>query len=134
MGNQQLTGWLKKQMLQKKHEHPDDHEWDFDEYYCAAEILNQPDPYTGPQRYCRGYTRKKRDEDGNVVGRFNRCRKHNGAAHKNWQKGLEEADGAGENNVRAMKHGMYAEDTNLKENWSEADQNVFDQVMEWAED
>lgn len=130
MASQKLTGWTKEEMLEKKYEHPDDHEYDFEEYYCLGKIRRQPEDYDGPQRFCKANTRKHEDGDG----RYNRCRFHNGAAGGNWEKSLEAADQAGEGNVRNMKHGMYAEDENLKENWSDADEKVYNKVMNWAED
>jgi len=132
MASEKVTGWTKEEMLQKKHEHPEDHDWSFDELYCCSSIPRQPEDYDRPQRFCKSYTRKHESDDSD--GRYSRCRFHNGAAHGDWQSGTEAADEASEGNVRAMKHGMYAEDENLKENWSDADQILFDQVMDWAED
>jgi len=130
MANRQLTGWTEEQKLEARAEHPSDHRCDFHDFYCLAEIQNQPDEYGGPTRFCKKNTLKKEAEGE----RYNRCRKHNGAGHNDWQSGLDEADGASEGNVRAMKHGMYAEDANLKDNWDEADEKLYEKVMGWAED
>lgn len=130
MASEKVTGWTKEEMLQKEYEHPDDHEWSFDKFYCCASIPRQPEDYDGPERFCKSYTRKHEEGDG----RYSRCRFHNGAAQGDWETSIEAMDQASESNTRAMTHGMYAEDENLKENWSEADQILFDKVMGWAED
>lgn len=133
MASQKVTGWTKAEYLKEKYEHPEDHEYTFEEFYCLAEIPRQPEDYDGPTRYCKANTRTKDDGDG----RHGRCRFHNGAVGSgdgNWEKSLEAADQAGEGNTRRMEHGMYAEDENLKENWSDADQKLFDRVMAWAEE
>lgn len=130
MAKEELTGWTRSEKFQAKQDHPDDHDWNFDDFRCLSEITNQPEDYEGGQRFCKKYTLKK---DGGE-SRHNRCRNHNGAAHKDWESGIEEADGAEEGNARALKHGMYAEDENFKANWSEADQTVYDKVMDWAEE
>jgi hypothetical protein len=131
MASDELTGWTKEEVLRKEYKHPDDHEFDFRRFYCLAEIPRQPPEYDGPPRFCGRYTIFK-DEDERI--RFNRCRFHNGSGHADWESGIEAADGAGEGNVRAMEHGMYAEDENLKENWSDADETIYNKVMGWAED
>ena len=127
MANRKLTGWTKEEKLRQKSEHPSSHEYSFENYRCLAEIINQPDNYDGPVRFCKKYTLKK--DDG---GRYNRCRKHNGAGHKD--DSLEGLDQAEEGNTKAMTHGMYAEDENLRDNWDEADEKLYEKVMGWAED
>jgi hypothetical protein len=132
MAKREITGWTKEDYLQYKHkEHPDDHEWDFEEFYCLNEIICQPEEYDGPTRYCKKYTKPKDGE-----GRYTSCNVHITVTGDD--RGIEpirENDAMPEEgNSRALTHGMYAEDENLKENWSEADEKIYDKVMGWAED
>ena len=135
MAQQEITGWTKEEYLEQKAKHPDSHEYRFEDFYCLCKIAYQPEDYEGPERYCKKYTLlKDEDEEGD---RESFCRNHIGKSN-GWQKGKEVIEEEGhnfdENHAKSLKHGMYAEDENLKENWSEADQTVYDQVMSWAED
>ena len=130
MAKEEITGWGKEEYLQYKfEEHPDDHEWDFEDFYCLKQIIYQPEDYDGPTRYCQKYTKPKDGE-----GRYSKCYVHIGAENGGTEAGLEAGEEFEENNAAALKHGMYAEDENLKANWSEADEAVFNKVMGWAED
>lgn len=125
MASQKVTGWTKEDRERERREHPDDHTWEFEEFYCLAEIPHQPDDYEGPTRYCANYTKRLEGED-----RRPRCRFHD--AEKNWEP--EDENPISEGEARHLKHGMYAEDENLKEDFSEADKKLFEKIMGWAED
>lgn len=130
MAKRELTGWSREELEKERFEYPDDHDVDFEDMYCLKEIIYQPDHYDGPTRYCKKYTKNKPDGSN-----YNHCEVHICSENGGWEKGLEESDGEfEEGNSAAMKHGMYADDENLKENWSEADEKVYDKVMGWAED
>jgi len=132
MASDEVTGWLEQKVKRKRYEHPEDHEFDFEDFYCLADIPRQPEDYDGPQRVCGQYT-KLCDEDAER-DRYNRCKFHNGAAHGNWEKGIEDSDQFEEGNGAAITHGAYADDENLKDNWSDADAKIYERVMGWARD
>lgn len=135
MASDELTGWLEEEYLAEQAEFGGHNGYSFTEWHCLAQIPKQPDDYDGPPRYCKNPTQPKENEAEN--GRGKRCRHHNG-----WMgtDSMEAGIAAGEettfeeNNAAALKHGMYAEDENLKENFSEADEALFDQIMMWAEE
>jgi len=86
-------------------------EWtDFEDYYCLAKIPRQPDDYDGPDRYC-----------AKVAKQNSRCKFHGG----NNEPTLENLDP-----LAAMKHGMKATRENLIKDFSEADQELYDWVVE----
>lgn len=131
MASGELTGWTQPTVSKKRHDHESKYDfqkdWEFDEKFCLAEIRRQPEDYDGPQRYC-GCTTLLGPDD--LDGRRPRCRFHDG----NSADMLEDmGDDIEKGEARAIKHGMYAEDSNLKEDFSEADQKLYEQIMAWAE-
>lgn len=126
MAVEKVTGWTKEDVARERHEHPDDHEYDFEEFYCLTQINRQPPDYDGPPRYCAKYTLLDDDFEN---GRRPSCRFH--------KRNIEDLPDEGrweEGDVTNMKHGMYAEDENLKDDFSEADEKLFEKIMGWAED
>lgn len=130
MASDELTGWTRAKVECRRQEHESkldfQVDWEFEEKYCLNEIARQPPEYDGPPRYC-GNPTSLGDDDKD--GRRPRCRFHDG------YKDIDQhgQDNFKEGNAKAMKHGMYAEDSNLKDDFSEADQKLFEQIMEWAE-
>ena len=119
MASDEITGWTKQKVERKRYEHPSSHEFDFEEFYCLSEIPRQPEDYDGPTRFCGNYTKPR--EENEKGKRYTSCRFHNGAAHGNWEKGIEAGGTFEEGNGAAITHGAYADDENLKDNWSDAD-------------
>jgi len=133
MAQEEITGWTKEDKLEAKAKHPDDHEYDFEEFYCLIQIRYQPEDYDGPPRYCSKYTKLNKNDDEDE-DRYSHCYVHIGNEDKEYDPTPDEEYQFDDGNAANLQHGMYAEDENLKENWSEADQTVYDQVMSWAED
>ncbi len=120
MSRKEITGWTQQEVEEAYEEHPDDHELDFKECYCLNEIPVQPHGYVGPPRYCRNHCATERWRGEQV--RFNACRYH--GANREILKTVE----------KNVKHGMYANDQNLLQNFSKADRILFEQIMSWAEE
>lgn len=109
----------------------------FETAYCITPIPRQPEDYDGPQRYCQRRVGKftpdewalRWDDDYQEYDERTykpKCRFHGGSCN-----GLN-----GDNltpGFANLKHGMYAEDWRLKEDFSEADQQMFDWILSWAD-
>jgi hypothetical protein len=131
MAQGEVTGWTREEMLARKHEWekggtPPREKWDFEEAYCLVKIGKQPEDYDGPQRYCSQTTQIS--DDG--TRRSGACKFH--GLWKNNAEHLEEHQFE-EGNTAAIKHGMYADDERLKEVFTEADQQLYDFIMSWAD-
>lgn len=88
--------------------------YDFEDYYCLSKIPRQPDDYDGPDRYC-----------AKVAKQNGRCKHHGG----NNVPTLENLD-----SLAAMKHGMKATRSNLIKDFSDADRELYNWVVdEWPE-
>lgn len=133
MASQKVTGWTNEQLMEEQAHFEGRHGYDFTDWFCLKQIPRQPDDYDGPDRYCKNPTSPKDDEEGRHPG----CHWHKGVA------GTEAAETAAdhleddqfeEGNTAATTHGMYTEDENLKDDFSEADEELFDLIMGWAED
>lgn len=126
-----VTGWTKEEMFQARHKylqnHPEADEEDFERVRCLVRIGKQPDEYDGPQRYCKKYTLTGDGEE-----RSPNCNYH-GGWNGNYEAGLAAMDPPQEGEARALKHGMYAEDSNLKDDFSEADERLYELIMAWAD-
>jgi hypothetical protein len=129
MARSQVTGWTREEMLARKHEWETGgtrarEKWDFEEAYCLTKIGKQPEDYDGPQRYCKKTTIIDAGE------RPASCKFH----------GLWRNDGEHlvehqfeEGNSAALKHGMYADDDKLRDDFTESDQRLYDFIMSWAD-
>ena len=124
MSADEVTGWTREELRQSIQDHPEDHDLEFHEYYCLGEIRRQPDDYYGEQRYCSKYT----SLGGEGEDRRPRCRFHDGSSDTPEGQKVQPGE------ALAIKHGMYAEDANLIEDFSEADEALFEQIMSWAEE
>lgn len=112
MASNSVTGKTEETIEEMREEH--DHPSAFEKCYCLATIPRQPDDYDGPERYC--VSRK-------VLHPHWICKHHGGAGST---EGLDK--------LAAMKHGMKATVENLIEDFSEADQELYDWItQEWPE-
>lgn len=133
MATEEVTGWTYAEMLDAKEEFENRDSfvakrYSFEESYCLREIAFQPEDYDGPQRFCSKYTLVDRTYEE----RSPQCEFHGGwndASAKGSRENRLEED-----NTRALKHGMYAEDSGLKEEFTEADDKLYETIMGWAED
>lgn len=89
--------------------------YEFEDYYCLAGPLRQPDDYDGPDRYC-----------SQVAEANGRCRFHGG---KN------PAGGRPENldPLANLKHSMYASEDTIRETMTDDERQLYDWIMSWAE-
>jgi hypothetical protein len=90
-------------------------EWyEFGERFCLAKIPRQPEGYDGPKRYCAS-----RNIDGDTYI----CKHHGGAT-----------DPSNLEKLANMKHGMNATREHLVEDFSEADKQLYDWIIdEWPD-
>lgn len=98
---------------------------DFEAAYCLTRIGKQPDEYTGETRWC---TKRALWKDNRDEGKHPSCAFHGGS---------NDADNHNDNlddpGVAAIRHGMYAEDENLRADFSEDDERLYNSVLSWAE-
>ncbi|WP_330630675.1 hypothetical protein [Halocatena halophila] len=107
-----VTGKTNEELERLREEH--DHPTSFEKCYCLAKIPRQPEDYDGPVRYC--VSRK-------VIHPHWICKHHGGAGST---EGLDKLAG--------MKHGMNASVKHLIEDFSDADQELYDWItQEWPE-
>lgn len=113
----------------------EEHDIPFDVAYCLKSIPRQPDEYDGPQRYCRRRAAKKDDDDYEGDGTDKAayavlCPPHGGDVEKQGHKYKDKLDDP----THAITHGAYANDENLKMDFTDEEQNLHDSIMEnWPE-
>lgn len=128
MAQEEITGGTAQDVAELRFKYKDTPKYkktgvSFDTAYCLTAIGKQPDEYNGPQRYC--VNRVSRLEDG---GHAHRCRFHGGNCNADGNTDNLEKPG-----LAALKHGMYATDEHLQEAFTEADQELYDFIMSWAD-
>jgi len=90
--------------------------YDFEDQFCLSKIPCQPDDYDGPPRYCCSR---------NLDYKSKRCKHHGGSGRPN----PENLDP-----LANMKHGMNAKRENLVKDFSEADEQLYNWIVEgWSE-
>lgn len=98
---------------------------DFEEAYCLTKINKQPEDYTGPQRWCTKRALWKDDRD---EGKHPSCAFHGGSNDaENHNENLAEPG------LANLRHGMYAEDENLRADFTEDDERLYNSILSWAE-
>ena len=113
MAKKSISGKTKDELngLREEFENnPASNEQTFEEAYCLAKIPRQPEGYDGPDRYCASTD----------LRRWNLCKFHGGAGCGN----PENLDP-----LANMKHGMYATEENLVEDFDEKDQALYNWVL-----
>lgn len=124
MAAEEVTGYDHDELRDLKAEyettpkHVDD-EIEFETAYCLTRIGKQPDDYDGPTRHCA--QRVSRISGG---GHAPNCRFHGGNT-------TGETDNL--ELLAAMTHGMYATDDHLQDEFTDADQDLYDFIMSWAD-
>ena len=117
MASNEVTGKTAEQVRDRRaefSEKPRGQIYDFEDCFCLAKIPRQPDDYDGPDRYCFSRTL---DADTKI------CKHHGGAGDPSKLEKLAN-----------MKHGFHATREHLKEDFSDADQDLYDWVVEsWPE-
>jgi len=113
MSSLEVTGWTQEEIERKRDSYQSSHIRSFEDYYCLIGIPKQPDGYQGPDRYCGKITKTGNDY----------CKYHGGLSNPN--PSLETLEP-----LAPMKHGMYALDKHLKEDFSEKDQALYNWVTE----
>lgn len=112
MAANEVTGKTPEQLKELEAEWEDrDKDADFEDAYCLTKIQRQPDDYDGPTRYCSQRTLRGRDDF---------CVNHE--HYENLDK------------LANMQSGVKALRENLKEDFTEAEQEAYDTIMEeWPE-
>lgn len=117
----------------------------FEAAYCLTAIGKQPDDYDGPQRYCTQRSARLTEDEWNEQydDPFPETRHRDSfddrAYHPSCRfHGRSCGNGANSDNLKPpgfanLRHGMYAEDWRLKEDFSDADTQMFDYIMSWAD-
>ena len=116
---------------------------EFEDAFCLTRIGKQPEDYDGPQRFCKQYaSRLTREEwedryddpfpETNGMDSFDarayhgNCNFHGRGKNPNPTAHIRQ----GFNN---LKHGMHAENWRLAEDFSEADDAMFQYILSWAD-
>jgi hypothetical protein len=126
MAQTEVTGLTEDELASKEGAYYHTPKWQddgipFDVAFCLTEIGKQPEDYEGPTRYCE--QRVTRPDEG---GHADSCRFHGGHNPGNPET-LEEQG------LANLRHGMYAEDENLRADFSEDDQQLYDSILAWAD-
>jgi hypothetical protein len=104
----------------------------FEVAYCLSRIGKQPEGYDGPDRYCQRRAMKLDDYDGHKFDTdayAPSCLLHGGSNDaENHIDNLEDPATA------AITHGVHAEDEHLRMDFSDAEQSLYDRIVEdWPE-
>lgn len=109
----------------------------FETAFCLTKIAHQPEWYQGPPRFCTKYAAKLREDEWNeaypdeAYDRWQPKSYHSSCRfHGREQSGNEASLTPGQAN---LKHGMYATDERLREDFSEEDERLYEEILEWAE-
>lgn len=130
MPEPELTGYTPAQLAEAKEDFDEEARGlSFEVYYCLAKIPNQPSDYDGPTRYCMEAARRKRGfqtDDPHPSWVENACKHHGGA------KGMKDGDASRlpDGEIAGIKHGLYAEDEHLRMDFNDAEQQLYDSIME----
>ena len=144
MATEEVTGATKQELedlRRDQHVGTRAHENDvpFETAFCLTKIGRQPDDYDGPPRYCRRRACKLTHEEWDErypdrpfrnfepESYWPSCPFHGRKNGDHTEKGLIEPGMAN------LKHGMYASDERLREDFSEADEELYEEILEWAE-
>jgi hypothetical protein len=92
--------------------------------YCLTRVGKQPEDYDGPDRFCKN--RVSRPDDGSHAPSCN----FHGGVHGG---GASDESLSNLDTLAPLKHGMYATEKHLEEDFTEQDQKLYDYVMSWAE-
>jgi len=90
---------------------------DFEDKYCLARIPRQPDDYTGPQRYCASTNTWP-------AGSNWLCKHHGGATDGENEYDITQHDGS-----ESIKHGMFATQENLINDFDDKDQALYNWIL-----
>lgn len=104
----------------------------FEVAYCLAEIGKQPEEYDGPQRYCQNRAAKRDEWNGHahVEKAYGACCNFHGGASAD--HGV--SDNLENPKTVAIRHGAYAKDEHLQMDFNEAEQELYDSIMnDWPE-
>jgi len=137
MAQSEVTGATPHELAEMRVEHRssplyENHGVPFEVAYCLTEIGKQPDEYDGPTRHCQRRASKRDDYDGH---RFDEaayapsCPFHGGDFSDN----ISDEDRPDPLTV-AIQHGVYAEDEHLRMDFNDAEQTLYDSIVEtWPE-
>ena len=113
MASKGVSGKTPEQISEQREEFADtswaDH-YEFEDLYCLAKIPRQPDDYDGPDRYCFS---RDLDADTKI------CKHHGGAG-----------DPSNLDPLASMTHGFHATRENLKADFSDADQELYEWILD----
>lgn len=120
MAEQEVTGRPPEGLEELREEFntkPEGDLYDFEDRYCLYSIPHQPEDYDGPERYC-----VSRCHD--VQNGIWRCRAHKGKGIGRPGKELQKGN---------PKHHMYSTPEYLLNHLTEEEQEVYDEIMSWAD-
>jgi hypothetical protein len=135
----EITGADESELQEMEAEHYEsplyeNHSIPFEVAYCLKSIGKQPEEYDGPQRYCKRRAAKKDDYDGHKFDKAayaGFCKFHGGNMEK---VGKENTHFLENRCTAAITHGAYADNENLKMDFDEHEQELYDEIMEdWPE-
>jgi hypothetical protein len=128
----EVTGATKEELLDLRVEHLNnplgfEHGVPFETAFCVTAIGKQPDEYDGPQRYCTKRASKRDDYDGfrfDEAAYAPACRFHGG------DKGGNYEDLPDDHVLAPIKHGIHATDEHLMMDFTDAEQTLYDSIVE----
>jgi hypothetical protein len=121
MAEQEVTGATPEEMEQMRQDFQERNEsdwYEFGERFCCFQIPHQPEDYDGPIRHCKARARHSYRD-----GKIWRCQAHKG-------KGVGNVDSLTPGNP---KHYMRASDEYLMDHLTDAEQELYDHILDWAE-
>jgi len=144
----ELTGATAEELPAMKERHEDARLYnrnaiEFEVAFCLRRIGKQPDDYDGPDRFCKRYAaRLTREEwENRYDDEFPTTKGHDSFDERAYHTQCQFHGRSGNPNVHDnvevgftnLKHGMYAENWRLAEDFSEADAAMFDYILSWAD-
>lgn len=112
---------------------------DFETAFCLTRIGKQPEEYEGGERFCRRRAAKLSEEewseeypDEEYEQRDPRCY-HPSCQFHGRRHGCHTESLPDDRGTANLKHGMYASDERLREDFSEADERLYQEILDWAE-
>jgi len=134
MAQAEVTGATPHEVAEMRAKHKQsrlyqEHGVPFETAYCLTRIGKQPDDYGGPTRYCKRRAIKRDDYDGHQFDEAAyapSCPFHGGDCLVDPEGDHLPDDPA----TVPIKHGVYADDENLRMDFDDTEQRLYDSILE----
>lgn len=110
----------------------------FETAYCLKTIGKQPDDYEGPTRYCQRRAAKLdadewREQYDDAYDARDPRAYHAHCVFHGKSGSADESHLPDDPGLSNLKHGMYASDERLRKDFSEEDERLYEEILEWAD-